>query len=175
MTRFRKIPEVTKYLEVTVLSNTPFIIVHLLLVNISRRLIKENAHLYSEQAHCYQSDPAVQGVEVGDGRLGEIVGIQNRQETDGDAGNRQSVKHGVEELDVDSPATPTYSVQEDGCKIEDVSLVLRKMVVDLSCRCLKARSISYRNISGQVQVRDENTALEGDNIDSYKHINDHSN
>jgi hypothetical protein len=44
------------------------------------------------------------------------VRVQDRQETDGDARNRQSVKDGVEKLDVDSSATPTYSIQQNGCK-----------------------------------------------------------
>lgn len=67
--------------------------------------------LYGEEAHRDQADPAVKGVEVRNGGLREVVRVQHRQETDGDAGNRQSVKDGVEKLDVDPSAAPTYSVQ----------------------------------------------------------------
>lgn len=71
------------------------------------------SHLYSEQSHGDQTDPAVQGVEVGNwGGLGQVVAIQDRQESNGDARNRQGVEDGVQQLDVDPPTAPTYPVQK---------------------------------------------------------------
>lgn len=76
----------------------------------------EEAHdeLQSKQAHGDESHPAVQGVEVADGRLRQVVVVQDRDEAHHDAGHGQGVEDGVEELDVDAAAAAADAVEQHG-------------------------------------------------------------
>lgn len=72
------------------------------------------SYLYSEQSHGDKSDPAVQGVEVGDGsRTSQIVGVQHCQESNGDAWYRKCMENGVQKFYVYSATAPADPVEED--------------------------------------------------------------
>ena len=65
----------------------------------------------------------MQWVEVPDGRAGEVVRVQHREEAHDDAGYRQRMEDGVQKLNVDSAGAARESVQEHRCIASTSSLI----------------------------------------------------
>ena len=72
-----------------------------------------NNHLKPEADDHKEAQPAVQGVEVGDGRLLQVVGVEGCLEAHGGEDEGKHVHGGVEQLDDDLTVVAEHPVGQD--------------------------------------------------------------
>ena len=73
-----------------------------------------------------QSDPAVQTVQVRNGRLGKVVRVEGRLQTDTGQSNSQRLQRRVHELDDRLATTPEHAKYKQRCTNTRVGLPISK-------------------------------------------------
>lgn len=97
-------------------------------------------YLYAKQSHSDESNPAVKRVEVVDALL--VVEVEDSQESDHNARERQRVEDGVQQLHVDAAEASADAVEQHRCKWEEWSGLGYKIFV--------LYDLFYRQISEKV-------------------------
>ena len=72
-------------------------------------------YLQPKQRHSDDADPAVKRVEIGDGLCGQVMRVEDGDEAEDGAGQREGVQAGVQDLHAPLATVDEHSVDQDGC------------------------------------------------------------
>ena len=72
---------------------------------------ESNNKLQSKETQSDEAQPRVQAIEVGFGRLGEVVRLEDRQKSQCHTWNGQSMKEHVKQFHIDVLQTATQTIQ----------------------------------------------------------------
>ena len=118
------------------------------------KLLETHKHIYhseylnGKEAHGGEAHPRVEAVEIGDGRLGQVVRVKHRDEAHADGRNGQDVEKSVEELLVNLAATSVRTVRQKSCrKIRKINTTEPHTKVVMLKRRIKAPGIKEYSIN----------------------------
>ena len=73
------------------------------------------AHLQAKQEYGEESEPGVERVEVGDGGVGQIVGVEHCLEAHSHEDEGEDMHECVQDLDHHLLVIPEHSIDQHGC------------------------------------------------------------